>query len=294
LFEQCDKGTANNTGAYGGCNSDCTLAAHCGDGKLSGTDGEKCDDGNVLNDHNGCATDCTCVNTCDSKCVDFSNDAKNCGACGTACAANQDCVGGVCCTNCNLLRGAINGVDPAGNATVQSISASGGAVPFETNLTEACSQPWFPTGTFCDEGGAGFTDSETRSYHGTTSAGATWDTKGKSTAVGTLVVDLGAVRTLDRFSLFQMFSDGKTQAVHLFSHPALLGAAPAGDDKGWVATGDWVPLGAGELVQTASGDYVTAPAQVTLSKSITTRFLRIDARSPGDNFIELRAVKAFR
>jgi len=42
--EECDDGTAQNTGGYGKCNSDCTLGPHCGDGKLNGMD-EACDNG---------------------------------------------------------------------------------------------------------------------------------------------------------------------------------------------------------------------------------------------------------
>jgi fibro-slime domain-containing protein len=39
--ETCDLGTAMNTGAYGGCNADCTLAPYCGDGVV--TPPEQCD-----------------------------------------------------------------------------------------------------------------------------------------------------------------------------------------------------------------------------------------------------------
>ena len=41
--EMCDLGAANNTGAYGGCNPDCTLAPYCGDGIVQVADGEQCD-----------------------------------------------------------------------------------------------------------------------------------------------------------------------------------------------------------------------------------------------------------
>ena len=34
--EKCDKGAAMNTGDYGGCNADCTLAPYCGDGTSNG------------------------------------------------------------------------------------------------------------------------------------------------------------------------------------------------------------------------------------------------------------------
>ena len=43
--EACDLGAANNTGAYGGCNPDCTLAPYCGDDIVQTADGEQCDDG---------------------------------------------------------------------------------------------------------------------------------------------------------------------------------------------------------------------------------------------------------
>ena len=42
--EACDLGTANNTGAYGTCNSDCTLAPYCGDNLTQTANGEQCDD----------------------------------------------------------------------------------------------------------------------------------------------------------------------------------------------------------------------------------------------------------
>jgi len=40
--ETCDLGTAMNTGAYGGCNADCTLAPYCGDGIVTAPE-EQCD-----------------------------------------------------------------------------------------------------------------------------------------------------------------------------------------------------------------------------------------------------------
>jgi fibro-slime domain-containing protein len=42
--EACDLGAANNTGAYGTCNADCTLPPRCGDGTPQ-TPPEQCDDG---------------------------------------------------------------------------------------------------------------------------------------------------------------------------------------------------------------------------------------------------------
>jgi fibro-slime domain-containing protein len=56
--EQCDDGLVNDTGAYGGCQSDCTLAPRCGDAVVDTSAGETCDDG--LNDgsYGTCASNC--------------------------------------------------------------------------------------------------------------------------------------------------------------------------------------------------------------------------------------------
>lgn len=53
--EQCDDGTEDNDGSYGGCNADCTLAPRCGDGNRDPE--EECDDGNRRN-NDGCNAVC--------------------------------------------------------------------------------------------------------------------------------------------------------------------------------------------------------------------------------------------
>jgi fibro-slime domain-containing protein len=70
--EECDLGTAGNTGAYGGCKADCTLAPYCGDNAINGT--EQCDDGvnaNVYGSQaSGCAPGCKIAPYCGDGTVD--------------------------------------------------------------------------------------------------------------------------------------------------------------------------------------------------------------------------------
>ena len=62
--EECDLGTTNNTGAYGGCNTDCTLAGFCGDGVVE--EPEECDLGIAGNTgaYEGCNEDCSLAAYC--------------------------------------------------------------------------------------------------------------------------------------------------------------------------------------------------------------------------------------
>jgi hypothetical protein len=53
--EQCDNGT--NNGAYGTCNSNCTLAPYCGDDKVQ-TPPEQCDDGSNEATYGGTTEEC--------------------------------------------------------------------------------------------------------------------------------------------------------------------------------------------------------------------------------------------
>jgi fibro-slime domain-containing protein len=46
--EQCDLGTAKNSGEYGGCTATCALGPRCGDGVVDEDHHEQCDDGNTV------------------------------------------------------------------------------------------------------------------------------------------------------------------------------------------------------------------------------------------------------
>jgi fibro-slime domain-containing protein len=58
--EQCDDGTALNTGAYGKCKPNCQLGPRCGDGVVQSANGETCDDGNTVSG-DSCPADCKSI-----------------------------------------------------------------------------------------------------------------------------------------------------------------------------------------------------------------------------------------
>lgn len=60
--ETCDLGTALNTGAYNGCNADCSPAPRCGDGFQD--DNEDCDDGKNDGTYGTCNPGCKQANYC--------------------------------------------------------------------------------------------------------------------------------------------------------------------------------------------------------------------------------------
>jgi fibro-slime domain-containing protein len=49
--EECDYGSANNTGAYGGCTNKCGLGPRCGDAVVQAAQGEACDNGFNADDY---------------------------------------------------------------------------------------------------------------------------------------------------------------------------------------------------------------------------------------------------
>ncbi|MBV9948001.1 MAG: DUF4215 domain-containing protein, partial [Myxococcales bacterium] len=63
--EQCDLGASRNTGAYGGCNPNCTLGPYCGDGTLQSPP-EQCDLGTANNTggYGGCNANCMLAPYC--------------------------------------------------------------------------------------------------------------------------------------------------------------------------------------------------------------------------------------
>lgn len=101
--EQCDDGTANNTGGYGMCTSTCTPGPRCGDGIAQPQFGEECDNGFNLTSyvkHPGatdCAPTCKKPRSCGDGVVDFPFEQCDKGAANTSSDAYDSCT-----TECTL------------------------------------------------------------------------------------------------------------------------------------------------------------------------------------------------
>jgi fibro-slime domain-containing protein len=99
--EQCDLGTAKNTGAYGTCNPDCKLAPDCGDAKVQ-TPPEECDDGVNLATYSAvkkCGPGCKWASHCGDgmidgqfeQCDQGANNGKGYGFCAIDCKLGPRC-----------------------------------------------------------------------------------------------------------------------------------------------------------------------------------------------------------
>ena len=68
--------TANNTGSYGGCKADCSLAPYCGDGRKDAAFGEQCDDGMNVSTYGGCGKGCILPPRCGDGTVQAEHGEK--------------------------------------------------------------------------------------------------------------------------------------------------------------------------------------------------------------------------
>jgi len=185
--EACDLGTDKNTGAYGTCKSDCTLAPYCGDG-ITQNPPEQCDDGNNTtlydNTKKACAPGCKTPHSCGDSSIDAAygetcdNGSKNsdsaygAGECTTQCqpaaycgdgkkSGQEQCDDGatngtpasLCDTTCVLKCG--NGVPDAGEQCDLGASKNvGGYAGCNANCTRGpyCGDGYRQAAEQCDDG----------------------------------------------------------------------------------------------------------------------------------------------
>jgi hypothetical protein len=218
----------------------------------------------------------------------------------------------------NLLKLSSDFEGGTGKAQVVQMDSYDGAQAFSTDLGQGCDSDWNPQGVLCDQGDK-YTNSETVSAKQKQYSGATWNnTDGDAddpasnivNGTGVLVIDISKSVSIDRFQVFQMFSDGDggiTQKIRFSIHDSTDDAAPDWSDAGWTEITDFVDVSAGQhdgqedscITSTADSsvkipcDKVSKPTLVKLTSLKTTRYLRIEVRSPDAKWIELRSVKAY-
>jgi len=154
--EACDLGTAGNTGAYGGCNANCTLAPYCGDKSTNGT--EECDDAVNSNVYgsmaSGCAPGCKVAPYCGDSNVDLAYGE----ACDKGNANSANAYGpGACTAQCQPAPYCGDGVVNGTEACDEGQNNGGPSSKCDTTCKVKCGNGVLDPGEQCDKGTAGNT-----------------------------------------------------------------------------------------------------------------------------------------
>jgi hypothetical protein len=199
----------------------------------------------------------------------------------------------------------LNGTFTGGVAKIVVITAHINGVEYiggiyHDELGTDCSSSWRPQGTLCDEGLA--TNSLATSIKTNDNSGATWyaydDPEERVT--GVLIIDACSDSscssiTFNTARVFQMFSDGKTSDIRLYTHGELGNTPPAWNDAGWQGIDEFEIVASG-IDLSGDGLIVSDPTSLSFNTS-TSRYLKIEVTNDGayddGDYIELRSVKLF-
>jgi fibro-slime domain-containing protein len=180
--EACDLGDANNHGAYGTCNANCTLPARCGDHLTNGP--EQCDNGTNTSTRFFAAGDCAPGCVLPPRCGDgqLQGQFEQCDL-----GAGNTGAYGTCNSNCTLPArcgdGATNGPEQCDTGAANGTGGS----PCNSDCTLRCGNGQLDQGEQCDDGLANNTGG-----YGKCEANCTFGPR-----CGDAFVDTGAGETCD-------------------------------------------------------------------------------------------------
>jgi len=135
IGEACDTAGVNAAG----CDYDCT-AAVCGDFIINTPDGEECDDGNTVDDGNGCSATCLVNAVCGNSVVEAGEQCDDGNAIDDGNGCSAGCQRNNVCGN-SIVENLYEECDPSGPSCSTGCYITGAADIYEADDTDLTAQP---------------------------------------------------------------------------------------------------------------------------------------------------------